>query len=140
MKSIYQAPSESSSNYEQQIFWSRVLVNQKASGIGMRSFCQQHQLNFSRFAYWKYKKQKIRDIHDNSEVLKKIIREEPSKFIPLQIAADLPATVEEYSEDEISDNEVIRTEIVFKNGHKLILPSTIKEINLLPIIKMIAEL
>ncbi len=126
MKDIYKEPSESSSDHEHRGFWSRVLADQKASGIGMRNFCQQHQLNFSRFAYWKYKKKKIKSAN---------------KLVPLQITSDLPAPVKEYPKDKVViDDEAVGTEIVFKNGHKLILSSTTEETNLLSIIKMVAEL
>ena len=145
MENKYKILSESCSDKERQAFWSVVISDQITSKMEMKIFCHKYQLRFSRFLYWKYKKKTTKAIYKRA---KKFSVSKNNKcldrFIPIQVATAL-ATKRD-PESGIISNEAITKEtsveinILFKNGHKLILPSTIKESELLSIIKIAAEL
>ena len=132
MESLYQIPSESCSNLERRAFWDKVIIDQSTSGLSLVKFCQLHQLKFTTFRSYKYKKTKAAICHsDNKD-------KSTNRFVPLQIAADV--SVNKYLKDEAVDNKVTEIKVTLKNGHKLILPLAISETSLLLIIKMVAEL
>ena len=140
MENKYQIPSGSCDEIEQQNFWSKVVDDQIASGMGAERFCQHHQINFSTFHYRKYKKAKA-----NCLLSKNVIRPKDkqhnknvAKFISLQVAADVPSN--ESHKEGAADIQNEKVEIAFKNGHKIILPLVISEANLLLLIKTIGEL
>ena len=43
MESIYQLPSKSCDSVEHRSFWLKVITDQKASNLGAKRFCEQHQ-------------------------------------------------------------------------------------------------
>ena len=135
MENIYQIPSGFCNDTEQRNFWVKVVGDQEASGLGAKTFCQQHQINFSKFHYWKYCK--IKPDFCNSNVIskprKKQHDKEVAKFISLQIADDMPSN--DQPKDAAINVQDKKVEIVFKNGHKIILPLIIFEANLLLLIK-----
>jgi hypothetical protein len=138
MENVYKTPSESCDVTKLQNFWANVADDQIASGIGAEKFCQQHQINFSQFHYWKYRKIKpnFSNGNDISKPRKKQGNKDAAKFISLQIAADIPSN--ENLKDRIVDVQDKTVEILFKNGHKMILPLAISETNLLLLIKIVA--
>ncbi len=139
MKNLYQFPSESCDDIEQRNFWAKVVDDQIASGMGAKRFCQQHQINHSKFHYWKYNK--IKSTFDHSKSIKtknKQPDKDIAKFISLQIAKDKPFK-EHQKESAISDQNKI-VEIVFKNRHKIILPLPVSATNLSLLIKTVAGL
>jgi hypothetical protein len=140
MENIYQIPSNFRSDTERQIFWAKVVADQIASGMGAERFCQQHQINFSKFHYWKYYKIKPDFSHSNSisKPKSKQYDKGAAKFISLQVAADIPSN--EHPKDGIVDVQDKKVEILFKNGHKMILPLVISETNLLLLVKIVGGL
>jgi hypothetical protein len=140
MESIYQLPSKSCDNVEHRNFWLKVIADQKASSLGTKIFCEQHQINFSTFTYWKYKKNKSYSSLNNniSEAKNKQLGKDVPKFIPLQIAADIPST-ESHQEGTV-DTQNRKIEIIFNNGHKIILPLVISDTNLLLLIRAVGGL
>ncbi len=138
MNSIYQVPSIFPDEHEEKKCWSKILVAQRRSGMGMRQFCQHHQISFPRLAYWKYKKRKKRSTSKQKKNPNNRRQDTGAKkFVPLQITRDL--SFDEYNR-EISKDKNVTTEILFKNGHKLIQLSPIKEAYLFSVIKMLSEL
>jgi hypothetical protein len=138
MENIYKVPATSCSDSDHRIFWARVMSDQKASGISIKKFCHQHQLNFSALHYWKYKKQKIKatNSHNDRNVQRPQSNNNATKFIPLQISTSTPVS----DHHKIESNKTSEIQIVFKNNHKLILPSTTPEASLLLVIKAVAGL
>jgi len=140
MENIYQIPSNFCNDVEQQKFWAKVVDNQIASGMGAEKFCQRHQINFSKFHYWKYSK--IKPNFSQSNSINKQKNKQPdkdvAKFISLQVAADIPSNG--YHKENAVDAQDKKVEIVFKNGHKVILPLMISETNLSLLIKIIGGL
>jgi hypothetical protein len=134
MESLYQIPSESCSNLERRAFWDKIIIDQSTSGLSLVKFCQLHQLKFTTFRSYKYKKTKAKAAICRSDNKDK----STARFVPLQIAADV--SVNKYPKDEAVDNKVTEIKVTLKNGHKLILPLAISETSLLLIIKMVAEL
>ena len=134
MESLYQVPATSCSDTEHRIFWAKVISDQKASGTSIKKFCRQHQLNFSALHYWKYRKQKIKAAH----VCSGKSNNNAARFIPLQIAEDMPN--DECHKNEPAHSKPQEIQIVFKNNHKLILPLIIPEASLLLIVKVVAGL
>lgn len=137
MENRYQIPSGSCDEVEQQNFWSKVVDDQIASGMGAERFCQHYQINFSSFHYRKYKKIKANCILSKNAIKPKNKQcdKDSAKFISLQVAADIPSN--EHHKDGIVDAQDKKVEILFKNGHKIILPLVISETNLLLLIKTI---
>jgi hypothetical protein len=140
MENRYQIPSISCDEAVQQNFWAKVVADQIASGMGAEKFCQRHQINFSTFHYRKYKK-----THSSCVLSKNSIRPKSeqrdknvAKFISLQVAADIPSS--DHYKEKVIDAQDKKVEIVFKNGHKVILPLVISETNLLLLIKTIGGL
>ncbi|CAL7961852.1 conserved hypothetical protein [Gammaproteobacteria bacterium] len=141
MERLYQIPAESCDVIELQKFWTRVAGDQMASGMGAERFCQQHQINFSKFHYWKYRKVKPNSSHDSGISNPKDRQDDKdvAKFISLQVAVDKSSN--ECQEERITANHEDRAvEIVFKNGHKIILPLVISEANLSLLIKTVGGL
>lgn len=151
METIYQTPSESCDASELQNFWIKVVDDQIASGMGAERFCQQYQINFSQFHYWKYSKIKPNSSRSNgaSQLRSKQHDKDAVKFVSLQIA-NVPADVSSdkaedtpsndlHKEDAI-DSQDQKIEIVFKNSHRVILPSVISGTNLVLLIKTVGEL
>jgi hypothetical protein len=142
MENLYQIPSESCGGSKRRDFWAKVMMDQSASGVSAKKFCNLHQLKYSTFKGYKYRRQKNkikrRDIN-NKPVVNNIQSDNcAARFIPLQIATAIPAN--EYSKNEPICHEISEIQIVFKNKHKLLLSSTIPEASLLLIIKVVAEL
>lgn len=140
MESIYQTPSKFCNVVEQQSFWSKVIANQKTSGLSIKRFCKQHQISFSTFTYWKYKKNKL-----DSKLANSIIRaknkqsdKKVAKFISLQVASDIPSN-EKHKKGAV-DAEDGKIEFVFKNGNKMTLSLIISDTNLLSLIKSVGGL
>ena len=140
MEISYQVPAKSCSDIEHRVFWARVIVDQKASGMGIKEFCSQYQLSFSAMHYWKYKKQKTKITHNYNYHKTKSLQSNNvvAGFIPLQMVAETPAGT--HHKNESVYNSVVEIQIVFKNGHRLVLPLATPEANLLLIIKAVAEL
>jgi len=140
MENIYQAPSESCNVVELQNFWAKAVDDQITSGIGAERFCQQHQINFSQFHYWKYSKIKPNSSSNNgvSQPRSKQHDKDAAKFIPLQIAANVSSN--DLNTEDAVDSQDKKIEIVFKNNHRMILPPTVSETSLLLLIKAVGEL
>ena len=140
MENIYQIPSKFCSDSERQNFWAKVIADQIASGMGSERFCQHHQINFSAFHYRKYKKAKANCILSKNTIRPKNKQcdKDTAKFISLQIAADIPSN--EHHKDAAINVQDKKVEIIFKNGHKMILPLVISETNLLLVIKILGGL
>jgi hypothetical protein len=142
MGNVYQASSGSHDDVEQQNFWLRTVSEQNASGIGLKRFCQQHKISFSKLKYWKYVKQKIKPVSDsvNDVDKQKHTQDEKAaaKFIPLQIATDAPP--DECPTKEVAVSRDKTVEIIFRSGHKIILPLVISDANLLLLIKIVSGL
>ena len=140
MESIYKFPSKSCDDVEHRNFWIKVIADQKACSLGIKRFCEQHQIKFSTFTYWKYKKNKL-DSNFNNKINKtknKQVDKDVDKFIPLQIAADMsPAESHQEEDMDAQDREI---EIAFKNGHKIILPLVVSDTSLLLLIKAVGGL
>ncbi len=140
---IYQVPSSFRDEHEEKVFWSKIMADQKRSGMGMRQFCRQHQISFSRLAYWKYnKKRKKKTISRQKNNLNNIRQDTDTnntndRFVPLQITSDL--SFDKHNR-EISKDKNAQAEILFKSGHKLILPLPVKEGYLFSVIKMLSRL
>ena len=142
MEDLYQIPSKSCSDSKRRAFWAKTIADQSTSGLSMVKFCESHGLKFSTFKGYKYTRQKIKAVRCNTNNYNKSIGIQKAdttvaKFIPLQITAD--AATNKYPKKEIAD-ETAEIKIVFKNNHRLFLPSTLTEIYLLSIIKIVAEL
>jgi hypothetical protein len=142
MSSTYQIPAKSSSDSIHQAFWAEVVVDQSTSGMGMRRFCKHHQLSYSVFNYWKYVKQKTKVAYNaNNNCAANIPNDrDVGKFIPLQIANTVSAGACTKNEAVSFCGEASEIKIIFKNEHKLVLPLTTSEANLLLIIKAVAGL
>lgn len=141
MENRYQIPSGSCDEIERQNFWAKAFADQIASGMGAERFCQHHQINFSAFHYRKYKKTKANCILSKNPIRPKSKQQDDkdvAKFVSLQIAADIPSN--EYHKDGTVDIQDKKVEILFKNGHKMILPLAISETNLLLLIKIVGGL
>jgi hypothetical protein len=140
MENRYQIPSISCDEVEQQNFWAKVVADQIASGMGAEKFCQRHQINFSTFHYRKYKKTNSSCVLSKDSIRPKSKQRDKdvSKFISLQVAADIPSNgCHKENTIDVQDKKI---EIVFKNGHKVILPLVISETNLSLLIKIIGGL
>jgi len=142
MENLYQTPSESCSSSERWDFWVKVIADQSTSGISTKKFCKLHQLKYTTFKGYKYKRKKKkinRSNASNKSVVKNIQSDNCSnKFVQLQIATEVP--VNEHYKNEPVCNEASEIHIVFKNKHKMILPSSLTETHLLSIVKIVAEL
>jgi hypothetical protein len=136
MNNTYQAPSESCNDKEKKSFWVKVVTDQIASQMGAEKFCQQHQLNFSSFHYWKYRKFKLLTNNSNnfSKNRNRKRNKDIAKFIPLEITPDGS------HKNQIVDIQSKEVVIIFKNGRKIIIPLVITEPNLLLLIKTVGEL
>ena len=141
MEDLYRIPSKSCSNLKRRAFWAKAIVDQSVSGLSLVKFCNLHGLKFSTFKGYKYARKKIKAVRCNTNDYNKLIGIQKdttvAKFIPLQITADVATN--KYPKKEIAD-EAAEIKIVFKNNHRLFLPSTLTEIYLLSIIKIVAEL
>lgn len=140
MEKLYQIPSESCDEAEQRGFWAKVIADQIASCKGAEKFCQQHQLNFSAFHYWKYSKIRLLT-NDTNHISKQKNRQhdkDATKFVQLQVAVDTPSN--EYHKNETVGGQAKEIVIIFKNGHKIILPLAPSEANLLLLIKTVGSL
>jgi len=140
MESLYQIPSESCDDSEQRIFWAKVAADQIASGMGAEKFCQYHQVNFSKFHYWKYSKIRLLS-NGTGSISKQENRKhdkDPAKFIPLQIATDAPSN--RCHKNEAISSQVKEVVIVFKNGHKIILPLVVSKTNLSLLVEIVGGL
>jgi hypothetical protein len=140
MENTYQIPSNFCSDAEQQAFWAKVVADQIASGMGSEKFCRHHQINFSTFHYRKYKKNNSSYVLSKNNIKPKSEQRDKdvSKFISLQVATDIPSNM--CHKENAVDAQDKKIEIVFKNGHKVILPLVISETNLSLLIKIIGGL
>ncbi len=140
MESIYQIPQKFFDDVEQKNFWLKLIADQKASSLSIKKFCEQHQISFSTFSYWKYRKNKP-DSNVNNSISKaknKQADKEVAKFIPLQVVPDItPARSYQEANADVQDGKI---EIAFKNGHKILLPGVISDTNLLLLIKAVGGL
>ena len=136
MDKVYQVPQKFRDKHEEQNFWLKAITDQIASNVGAEKFCQKHQINFSTFTYWKYKKKEFSS-KINNDIIKaknKQSDKDVARFIALQVADDVQS-----KEKDINAQDK-KTEIVFKNGHKMILSSATFETNLLLLVKVIGGL
>lgn len=137
----YQVPENFSGVAEEREFWVKIVADQVASGIGAETFCEQHKLNFSRYHYWKYRKIRpdyIGTIAKKNPKIKRACQDKKvNKFIALQISPE-PASIKQQTRNMLADRDSKTLEILFKNGHKIIVSEAIIEINVL--IKAVGEL
>lgn len=123
MEQSYEIPTAShSTKKERNIFWDRIIAEQKASGISAPRFCQQHQIPFTMFRNRQYRfrqmeKQKACDKQTkdtNSGVANR------NGFVPIQITEELP-----HAPLLPQDEHYIDIKVTFKNGHviEITLPS-----------------
>jgi hypothetical protein len=142
MEPIYQIPQKFSDDVEQKNFWLKLIVDQKASGLSIKKFCEQHQISFSTFSYWKYRKNKPgSSVNNNISISKaknKQADKDIAKFIPIQVTTGVPPA--RNHQEAVVDCRDRKIEIAFKNGHKIILPLVISDTNLLLFIKAVGEL
>lgn len=139
MENLYQIPSESCDDAEQRIFWAKVTADQIASGMGAEKFCQHHQVNFSKFHYWKYSKIRLLSNNTSSGKQEKRKRDKSSaKFIPLQITTDIPSN--KCHKKEVVSSQAKEVVVIFKNGHKIILPLVVSETNLSLLVEIVGGL
>lgn len=136
MNNTYQIPSKSCNDKEKKSFWTKVVTDQIASHMGAEKFCQQYQLNFSSFHYWKYSKIKL--LTNNANNLSKHKNRQRdkdiAKFIPLQITPNGDC------KNEVIDRQSKEVVIIFENGRKIVIPLVISETNLLLLIKAVGAL
>jgi hypothetical protein len=135
---IYQVPSKFHNEAKQRSFWIKVICDQIASGIGAEKFCKQHQINLSKFSYWKYSKIRPDGVcgHTTNKMNNPQDDKDQTKFISLQIATDKTPIDCPKADDRSS--EVL--EIIFKNGNKVILPAMLLETNLLLLVQAVGGL
>jgi hypothetical protein len=153
METIYQLPTKFCSKLKRKAFWAKVFVDQATSGLSAKKFCTLHQLPYSTYKGSKYRigrkartqrsdtaatKNKISDIQQDNCT---------TKFLPLQITANstasqdaCPAVIDQYKPVTTIDNTILEIQIIFKNKHRLILPATTPEAQLLSIINAVAGL
>jgi len=155
MEKTYQIPARGScSPRERQGLWQQIIADQESSGLKMTRFCEEHQLNLSTFKQWKYFLQQDNKKRDDRNHECKIDKEErkeqngklTTRFVPLQITANNLLT-DEHSEDKNNKvkaegviESVTRMEIVFKNGHSIIMPSIVTAEELMVLIEQVAKL
>ena len=138
MENLYQVPCNPCKNEDRKMFWTKVVSDQKHSGLSAKKFCQLHQLKYSTYKGYRYgrsKKKKKTDCNNiirNKNKIKNINNNNycSEKFIPLQVASN--TTINSYCESSI--------QIVFKNNNKLLLPIDIPESKLFLIINTVAGL
>lgn len=128
---------------EQRSYWAKVVEDQIASGMGAEKFCELHQVNFTKFHYWKYSKIRPSCIgaaaKKNPKIVRKCRDKKINKFIALQISPD-QAIVNQQAQNITADRSSKAIEVIFKNGHKIMVPETITEVNLSVLIKVVGEL
>lgn len=139
----YQFPENFNGVAKEREFWAEMVADQLASGMGAENFCKENKLNFSKFHYWKYSKIRPDSIGAAANKNPKIIRQcqdkKINKFISLQISPD-QAIVNQQAKNITVDRSSEAIEVIFKNGHKIIVPETITGVNLSLLIKVIGEL
>jgi len=150
MESLYKIPSKSCSNKKRQVFWSQVMADQIASGISMIKFCQLHGLKYTTFKSHRYSRKNIKkhsDLYNDNKLKSKQNKNANEngidKFIPLQIVTDKSENKlsDMTIKEDVIDKSADEINIVFKNGHKVILPPVVVEKdNLLQLIKTVAGL
>jgi hypothetical protein len=129
MESQYQMPTKPCSKAKIHDFWSKIIADQISSEMDMQRFCSQHQLKFTSLRYWKYTSKIGKAICKNARKGNSI---EPARFIPLQITNIANDTASK------TNSEFREVQLIFNNGHRLILPIVISEANLSMIIKVVA--
>lgn len=142
MQTTYQVPVKFCTNVERRMFWYKILADQNTSGMSMKKFCRLHQLKYSTFKGYKYRKQNIENTVDNIKNNNLKRKSNTTKFIPLQITNDalISKTKCSKSENKVSDNNLTEIKIVLNNGNKILIPQSISEASLLLLIKTISEL
>ncbi|EKD46032.1 MAG: hypothetical protein ACD_69C00041G0003 [uncultured bacterium] len=137
----YQIPSSFNGIAEQRNFWTKIVEDQIASGMGAEKFCEQHQITFTKFHYWKYSKIRPDCIssNENNKTKNQCQNRDVAKFVSLKIAPG-KRTINHQEINGIAEQNTKLIEIIFKNGHKIIWPSVISDTNLLLLIKAVGEL
>ena len=152
----YQIPAKFGNKLERQDFWAKIFADQAVSGLSAKKFCQLNQLLYSTYKGNKYRtdleiklKTKVeRNITTTkSKISNMQYNNHATKFLPLQITAS-DATSQDAHPTVIDQCKLITTtynttsdiQIIFKNDHRLILPATIPEAQLLSIINYVAGL
>ena len=135
MENSYQSASNLYGEFERQIFWTKVISEQIASGISVPKFCKQNGLKFSTMRYWKYRSKISVSTHDYVEESNSS-DDQTNRFIPIQIASSSTNAINRISNKE----ETIEIKFIFNNGHKMIFPLSIPEENLATIIKIVSRL
>ncbi len=143
MENLYQIPAESCSVLERKAFWDKVIADQNISGISAKKFCKLHQLKYTTYKGYKYRRLHTKincsNVNNTNNKLKNIPSNNCApKFVPLQITTD--TTTNKCNKNEIAYNQDSKIQIAFKNKHSLILPQAMPETQLLLIIKTVAEL
>lgn len=156
METKYQLPAKFSNKLERQDFWAKIFADQAVSGLSAKKFCKLNQLLYSTYKGNKYRtdlkikaktkteqsitvaKSKISNMQYNNHAI---------KFLPLQITANdaisqdtRPAVIDQCKLTTTAYNTTPEILIIFKNNHRLILPATIPEAQLLAIINSVAGL
>jgi formylmethanofuran dehydrogenase subunit D len=151
METKYQLPEKFCNQLERKTFWAELFINQAASGLSAKKFCKLYQIPYSTYKGNRYKvepkvktqqggiaKNKISAMQHNNHV---------AKFLPLQITANdvinqntNPTMIDQGKPITTTYDTTSEIQIIFKNGHRLILPVTISEVQLLSIINSVASL
>jgi len=156
METKYQLPVKFCNKLERQDFWAKIFADQAVSGLSAKKFCKLNQLLYSTYKGNKYRtdlkikaktktersmivaKSKISDMQYNNHT---------TKFLPLQITANdaisqdaSPAVIDQCKLTATTYNAAPEIQIIFKNNHRLILPATTPEAQLLAIINSLASL
>ena len=142
MQTTYQVPVKFCTNAERRMFWCKILADQNTSGMSMKKFCRLHQLKYSTFKGYKYRKQNAENTIDDIENNNVKRKSNTAKFIPLQITNDalISKTKCSKSENKVSDSNLTEIKIIFNNGNKIFVPQSISEASWLLLIKIISEL
>jgi len=146
METKYQLPAKFCNKLERKAFWAKFFVDQIASGLSAKKFCKLHQLPYSTYKGNKYRantKTKLKNKISNTQH-----NDHATKFLPLQITAHDAAASQNTQTTVIDQCRLITTtynttpeiQIIFKNDHRLILPATTPEAQLLAIINFVAGL
>lgn len=142
-ESRYQVPKNFSNVAEERTFWAKIIADQLASGMGSEKFCKQQQVNFSKFHYWKYAKVRPDCIGAATNKTTKLVKQcqdkKINKFVSLQISPKQAVVNNQQTQNNtVRSSETI--EVIFKNGHKIIVPEAITSDNLSLLIKAVGEL
>lgn len=135
MENLYQLPTKGcSTKKERDLFWHRVIANQKTSGLTMVKFCQQHQISVSAFKKRKYKLQE-KEIKNFCNKADSNIKAKGANFIPVNIIDAIAS-----NNPPITESAQIQIKICLKNGYVLEILLPAKEDLLLGIIMQVSRL